>query len=110
MLEIPHSILPELMAAFRNERDNRVREFIVEIIWQHRQNSTIPFLKEALNDVAPAVWKQALDGFVALASDAALEVLRGARNRKFPTERETEEFRRWVDEAIEQVESQIHRL
>ena len=34
LLEMPHSIFRELMAAFRNERDNRVREFIVEIIWQ----------------------------------------------------------------------------
>src|SRR5690242_3015237 len=79
LLEMEHGIVPELMAAFRAERDSRVREFLVEIIWQHRQSSAIPFLKEALNDGAPAVWKQALDGLVALASSAALEVLRDAR-------------------------------
>jgi hypothetical protein len=106
-----HGILPELMAAFRSERDSRVREFLVEIIWQHRQASTIPFLKEALHDGATAVWKQALDGLVALASSAALDVLRDARpTRQFPTQREAEEFRRWLDEAIEQLEAEIHRV
>jgi hypothetical protein len=111
LLEMEHGILPELMAAFRSERDSRVREFLVEIIWQHRQASTIPFLKEALHDGATAVWKQALDGLVALASSAALEVLRDARTtRQFPTQREAEEFRRWLDEAIEQLEAEIHRV
>ena len=109
LLEMEHGILPELMAAFRSERDSRVREFLVEIIWQHRQASAIPFLKEALHDDAAAVWKQALDGLVALASTQALDVLRDARTRQFPAERATEEFRRWLDEAIEQAESEIHR-
>jgi HEAT repeats len=110
LLEMDHGILPELMAVFRSERDSRVREFLVEIIWQHRQSSVIPFLKEALNDPAAAVWKQALDGLVALASPAALEVLRDGRTRQFGTKWETEEFRRWLDEAIGQAESQVHRL
>jgi hypothetical protein len=74
LLETDHGILPELMAAFRSERDSHVREFLVEIIGQHRQSSVIPFLKEALNDPAAAVSKQAIDGLVVLASPAALEV------------------------------------
>jgi hypothetical protein len=110
LLEMEHSILPDLMAAFRSERDSRVREFLVEIIWQHRQPSAIPFLGEALRDGEAAVWKQALDGLVTQASPAALDVLRAARTRQFPTQRETEEFRRWLDEAIEQAESEIHRV
>jgi hypothetical protein len=110
LLEMEHGILPELMAAFRSERDSRVPEFLVEIIWQHRQASAIPFLKEALHDQAPAVWKQALDGLVALASSEALDVLRDARTRQFPAKRPTEEFRRWLEEAIEQAESEIHRV
>ena len=54
LLEMEHAILPELMAVFRSEHDSHVREFLVEIIWQHRQSSVIPFLKEALNDPAVA--------------------------------------------------------
>jgi hypothetical protein len=108
LLEMEHGILLELMAAFRSESDNRVREFLVEIIWQHRQPSAIPFLGEALHDREAAVWKQALDGLVTLASPAALEVLCAARTRQFPVQRETKEFRRWLDEAIEQAESEAH--
>jgi hypothetical protein len=100
LLEMEHGILLELMAVFRSEPDSRVREFLVEIIWQHRQPSAIPFLGEALHDRDAAVWKQALDGLVTLASPVALDVLRAARTRQFPTQRETEEFRRWLDEAL----------
>ena len=74
LLEKGHEILPVLMAAFHSECDSQVREFLVEVIWQHRQPSVIPFLGEALQDPEPEVWKQALDGLVTLASLAALEI------------------------------------
>src|SRR5262245_43265713 len=48
LLETDHAILPELVAAFRSESDSRVRAFLVEVIWLHRQQSVIPFLGEAL--------------------------------------------------------------
>jgi hypothetical protein len=104
LLEMSHEILPELMAVFRRENDIRVRAFLVEVIWQHRQASVIPFLGEALGDSEPTVWKQALDGLVALASPAALDTLRAAR-----LQQRTADFGRWLDEAIEQVESEIRR-
>jgi len=107
LLEMEHEILPMLVAAFRSERDSRVREFLVEVIWQPRQPSAIPFLGEALRDAEPEVWKQALDGLVTLASPAALDVLRSAKTRQFARQREGDEFHRWLDEAIEQVESEI---
>jgi len=84
LLEMDHDVLPELMAAFRAERDAQVRAFIVEVIWRHRQQSVTPLLGEALRDSEPTVWRQALDGLVSLASPAALEVLRAARTRRFP--------------------------
>jgi len=96
--------LPELIAVFSAERDAQVRAFIVEVVWQHRQQSTIPFLGEALHDSEPTVWRQALDGLVSLASPAALEVLRSARTRRFPNPRDTAEFRHWLQEAIVQAE------
>jgi hypothetical protein len=98
LIETDHAILPELIETFRAESDTDVREFLVEIIWQHRQPSIISFLGETLGDSEPRVWQQAIDGLVALASPAALEVLRKARVVA------TGEFRSWLDEAIEQVE------
>jgi len=109
LLDASHETLPELAAAFRDEPDSEMRAFIVEVIWQHRQPSAIPFLGQALHDADPRVWKEALDGLVTLASPAALDALRSARNRHLPTARQTVEFRGWVDEAIGQVESELAR-
>jgi len=95
------------MVTFRMEPDAQVRAFLVEIVWQLRQPSVIPFLGEALCDSEPAVWQQAMDGLVALASPAALEVLRSARARQFPHRREAAEFHAWLHEAIAQAEGQI---
>ena len=104
LLEMEHEILPDLMELFRRERDARVRVFLVEVIWQHRQSSVIPFLGEALSDFDPAVWKQALDGLVTLASPAAMETLQTTKRQQ-----RTADFVRWLDEAIEQVESEIRK-
>jgi HEAT repeat protein len=105
LLEQDDQIIPELIAEFRGEQDCAVREFIVEVIWQHRNPSAIPFLGEALRDEADRVWKQALDGLVTLGSQAALDELRAAMERPFPEHRKMVEFRSWIDEAIEQVET-----
>lgn len=103
LLELDRRFLPELMSLFRSERDAHVRAFLVEILWQHREASIIPFLGDALQDSAPEVWKEALNGLVTLASPAALGVLREAKTRRS----DSNEFLRWVDEAIDQVESLI---
>lgn len=104
LLELDTSVVPELIEAFRKERNAGLREFLVEVIWEYREASAIPFLGEALLDPEPCIWQEALNGLVTLASPAALDALRAARTREFPTRRETEEFRRWLEEAIEQVE------
>jgi hypothetical protein len=110
LLESGHDILPDLVAAFHGASDGRVREFLVEVIWQHRQQSVIPFLGEALWDPEPRVWRQALDGLVTLASPAAIEVLRAARTRQFSQPSEAAEFRGWLEEAIEQAELAANQL
>lgn len=110
LLETDRDILPELMAVFRSERDIGVRELLVKVIWEHREQAAIPFLGEALSDTDPRIWRQALNGLVTLASPAALDVLRAARTRQLRTQPETEEFRRWLEEAIEQAESEAQSV
>lgn len=110
LLEMKHAILPELMAEFRAATDTQLRVFLLSVIWQHRQQSVIPFLGEALFDAESRVWRQALDGLVALASPAALDVLRAGRSRQFPKQRDTEEFSRWLEEAVEQAETETQRV
>ena len=104
LLEMDRDILPELITAFKSERDIGVRVFFVEVIGEYREQSVIPFLGELLFDTETRVWRAALSGLVTLASAAAIEVLRAARARQFSTQRETEEFRGWLDEAIGQAE------
>lgn len=104
LLEMDQEIFPDLMATFRSEQDGRIRGFLVEVIWQPRKPVVIPFLGEALHDSDSTVWKQAMDGLVTLASPAALETLQAAR-----THHPEGDFCRWLDEAIEQVESEIRK-
>lgn len=109
LTEMEHEALPELIGEFNKERNNRTRAFLVEVIWQHRQQEVIPFLAGVLHDPEPEVWKEALDGLVALVSEPALDALRSARAREFLRQRDTQEFRRWLEEAIEQAEAEFVR-
>jgi hypothetical protein len=93
--------LPSMQEAYRCEVDPDVRSTLVRSIWEHRQQSTIPFLGEALHDPDPEVWKAALDGLVALASSEASRVLRVS------TESIADERSSWIQEAIEQVDDAI---
>ena len=106
LIESGRETLPILMEAFHAETDRKVRDFLVEVIWQHRDESAIPFLASVLNDSEPAVWKQAIDGLVTLASVEAANALRAARSRQFARKADRDEFQQWIDEAIEQVNNQ----
>jgi HEAT repeats len=108
-IEAGQKIIPQLIEAYRNEPDAKVRDFIVEVIWQNRQPSTIPFLGEALLDPDASVWKQAVDGLVTLASTESANKLRSVGNREFSRQADAAEFRVWIDEAIEQIENQSTR-
>jgi hypothetical protein len=96
-------ILPQLIGAYKTESAANVRCFLVEVIWQHRDLSIIPFLGDVLDDEAPEVWKQALDGLVALASPLSRRVLTDAQarfhNRK--------DMQIWLHEALEQVDEAL---
>ncbi len=109
LIEADDGIIPILIERFRSEKDSAIRSELVEIIWQHRNLDTVEFLSEALEDTAPQVWKNALDGLVALAGPKAMQVLRSAQNRVFPKQRQTDEFQAWLKEAIEQAEEMITR-
>lgn len=110
LLEMGHEVLPALIEMFRTENDCEARAFLVEVVWQYRQPSTISFLEEALRDTNPDVWRQALDGLVMLASPSALDALRSARARPFASQQEVDDFRQWIDEAIEQVEAKLQEV
>lgn len=105
LVEAEPEIVPKLIERFRAETNQEVREFLVEVIWQHRDPSTVPFLASTLGDADPDVWKQSLDGLVTIGTVEAVNALLAARKRSFSCEAERDEFLAWIDEAIEQINS-----
>jgi hypothetical protein len=103
LIEAWPDVVPALIDAFAKEKDRGVRAQIVQYIWQHRRPETVSFLAHVLHDPEPAVWKEALDGLVAIGGDGALKALEAAR-AQIPASRAGRAItREWVDEALEQV-------
>lgn len=107
LLELGHAALPLLARAFRESTDTSMRTFLLNVIWQHRQPNEISLLADALLDSEPEVWKEAMDGLVAIACPESLHALRRARTRQFANDREGRRFSEWLEEAIEQAKSQM---
>ena len=74
-----------------------VRTTLVELAGQARSDQALPFLAEALADVEPRVWKQALDGLVSIGGPRAASLLHLAMAGAPP------EKASWIAEALEQV-------
>ena len=65
----------------------------------------MPLLGSALADSADSVWKEALDGLVAIGGPEALQALRQARARLTTDARDSNK-REWIDEAVDQINEQ----
>jgi len=104
LIDLGESAIPGLLEAYRAETDPALRALIVEVVWQIRSHASLDFLGEALQDPSPEVWKQALDGLVTLATPESLRILEGARDTARGGD---EDFRAWVEGAIEDVSGRI---
>ncbi len=104
LIEADPAVLPVLIEAFAKDENRTIRAQIVQCIWQHRRRDTIGFLAEVLNEPEPGVWKEALDGLVAIESTEAIQALQAARTRAIsePAQRGGITVE-WIDEALEQV-------
>ena len=80
LIELGDVVLPRLGEAYRAEPDPDVRSLLVEAIWQIRSPASLDLLGEALQDPAPEVWREALDGLSTLASPESLRILESARD------------------------------
>jgi hypothetical protein len=101
LIEADPAIVPLLIAEFRGEPDATFRDELLRVVAEFRSPDTIPFFAERLFD---AHWKIALDFLVAQASPAAVSALERAHTRRFDSQRETDEFRAWLEEAIAQAQ------
>jgi len=107
LIEADRAAIPKLIEVCKAERNPETRAQLVNIIWEFRDPSTISFLGEALFDSSSRVWKAALDGLVALGCPAALPFLRAALSRESLGTSNSDSFRIWVEEAIEQLEARL---
>lgn len=100
--------LPCFVEAFGRETDPARRSRLVRVIWQFRDPAALPALTVALRDSHDEVWKDALDGFVTLASEQALAILRQERIALAADSNGSEKLS-WIDEAIGQILDEIKR-
>jgi HEAT repeat protein len=99
LIDAGTSVLPLLIQQFSTHQDSAGRERIIEVIWQIRDETTIPFLASVLDDPQPDVWKQALDGLVAMGGIESRIALVDFRSK---VSKEDERIP-WIDEAIDQL-------
>ena len=97
LIELGAVVIPYLEQAFTNAVDARTRQTLVTIAWQTRSRQSLPFLQHALEDASGDVWKEALDGLVAIGGPEALDLVQRMRSRT------TSDKRQWFDEAIQQI-------
>ena len=101
LTELPQA-LPLVAEAYHHEREPRRRAEIIRCLWEFRNPAALPILAAALHEDQDPVWKEALDGLVALGGDAALRILEGERTNQTSLRREAVKLE-WIDEAIGQV-------
>jgi hypothetical protein len=109
LLEMPGDVIPALIACFRIETLAPVRAFLAKAAWERRDESVIPFLGEAINDLEEVVWQEALDGLVSFATTDSLHILELARAREFADAADHKRFHLWLEEAIQQVQFELRR-
>jgi hypothetical protein len=103
LLELGPEMLPCLISTVRAETNLDLKRVLLEIVWQYRDSAAVPFLLEMLDESDPAIWKEALDGLVTLASPDVLDALES----RFCGVSRPGSFAVWLDEAIEQVREAI---
>jgi hypothetical protein len=103
LIEAEKTIIPLLTQQFTTHACGADRARIIEVIWQHRDKATIPFLASVLNDGYPEVWKQAIDGLVTIGGTESVEALQLFRGQL----KDDDARLPWIAEAIEQMESNI---
>jgi hypothetical protein len=106
LIEAGPDAVPLLIAAFAEPENRAVRANLVRCVWEHRRPEALGFLAGALHDPEPAVWKEALDGIVALGGGEAARTLEVAHARLAADQPRSGITAEWIDEALEQLREQ----
>jgi hypothetical protein len=95
--------LSAVIAAYEAESHPGRRAALIHWLWDDRDRSVIPTMQTALLEADECVWKETLDGLVALGGEAATLALREVRET--PVGQPHGDVKRAsVDESIEQID------
>jgi hypothetical protein len=97
LIELGPAVIPYLESTFKTAVDARTRQTLLRIAWRTQSRQSLPLLRQAVEDGHDQVWREALDGLVALGGPEALEIARQARGRAAGDKRQ------WFDEAVQQM-------
>ena len=98
--------LPIFVHQFQIEKDPKRRARLISVIWRFRTAAALATLAIALREDVDEVWKEALDGFVAIGGESSIRFLREFRETTGVSANDIEK-RAWIDEAIEQIREVI---
>src|SRR5215467_17794 len=107
LLEIDDSLVPKLIEAYWHESSRDFRLVMLNAIWEHRLPTTLGFLGEALKDNDSEIWKEALDGIVAINALEGLEILEAEKRRLLPFRPKSNDRLEWVEEALAQLSENL---
>lgn len=105
LLELGSEAVPLLIAEAAKPEAKSIRARLVEVIWQYRDRRSIDFLGQALSDPKPEVWKQALDGLVAIGGREAAAWVKKTQERLARAEVRNGLSAEWLSEALEQIDA-----
>jgi hypothetical protein len=104
LVDLGRAIVPFVTHAYADEANPQIREYLVRAAWKAAPTEALPVMAEAIDDPEPSVWKEAIDGLVAIGNADAAKVLRTAR--ACDPERAADElcsFSDWVHDALAQM-------
>jgi HEAT repeat protein len=105
LLHLGSEAVPLLIAEAARPENESIRPQLVEVIWQYRDPRAIEFLGQALSDPEPEVWKEALDGLVAIGGQESAAWLKQTQDRLARGEVDNGLTADWISEALEQIET-----
>lgn len=104
LLDLRPAALPQLLMEISNPLNRSIVRGILEILWQFRDPRAIDYLGQALSHSDARVWKEALNGLVAIGGAESLRTLRETRDHIDSHGPSANGLTlEWLDEAMEQV-------
>jgi HEAT repeat protein len=97
LVEAGPAALPYVVAAYDSVQDLRIRVSLIGVVCQYRVPQAIPFFDKLLRHDEPDIWKAAIDGLVALATEPAVQILKGAEANASGKKLD------WIEEAVQQL-------